>query len=142
MSDARGVSVMKAFPPPNSWEMDIGQFARIARFFGLGGPAEKQEKPVRIGVIGASQASRTNYSWELQAPTASVGPRDSCPNDSQVATYALIWPARRLASVEILAVAARDGQRALQFAKANRYLSPKPSQLVSHLKSYSSMLVH
>eukprot|EP00775_Hariotina_reticulata_P008090 gene8090-8283_t len=53
------------------------------------GAVAKSEKPVRIGILGASQ----------------------------VATYALIWPAKRLADVEVVAVAARDAKRAADYAK-------------------------
>jgi predicted dehydrogenase len=53
------------------------------------GAVEKVENPVRIGVLGASQ----------------------------VATYALIWPAKRLPDVEVAAVAARDATRAKEYAK-------------------------
>jgi len=37
----------------------------------------------------------------------------------QVATYALIWPARRLADVEVVGVAARDPVRAQRYAAAH-----------------------
>eukprot|EP00798_Chlamydomonas_sp_ICE-L_P027854 gene27854-12031_t len=71
--------------------LDIGKPVRIGRFLGLGGSAQKEvvPRPVRIGILGASQVS----------------------------TYALIWPAKRLTNVEIVAVAARDADRAADFAK-------------------------
>jgi hypothetical protein len=41
----------------------------------------------------------------------------SCPPEPQVATYALIWPAKRRPDVVVAAVAARDGKRAAEYAK-------------------------
>lgn len=38
-------------------------------------------------------------------------------NDTQVATYALLWPSKRLPDVEVVAVAARDGKRAQEYAQ-------------------------
>ncbi|KAF6253992.1 hypothetical protein COO60DRAFT_364115 [Scenedesmus sp. NREL 46B-D3] len=65
-----------------------GQLQRVLNFLGRN-PVQKTDKPVRIGVLGASQ----------------------------VATYALIWPAKRIAEVEVAAVAARDRKRAADYAK-------------------------
>ncbi|PNH06190.1 hypothetical protein TSOC_007457 [Tetrabaena socialis] len=68
--------------------LDVGQLSRITNFIGLGGQPKAQQ-PVRIGVLGASQ----------------------------VATYAMLWPARRVPQAEVVAVAARDGIRARKYAK-------------------------
>jgi hypothetical protein len=67
------------------------QLQRVANFFGgLGEPPPKTERPLRVGVIGAST----------------------------VATYALLWPARRLPDVSVAAVATRDSvQRARDYAR-------------------------
>uniref|UniRef100_A0A383VUP1 D-xylose 1-dehydrogenase (NADP(+), D-xylono-1,5-lactone-forming) n=2 Tax=Tetradesmus obliquus TaxID=3088 RepID=A0A383VUP1_TETOB len=65
-----------------------GQLQRVLNFLGHN-PVQKTDNPVRIGVLGASQ----------------------------VATYALIWPAQRIADVEVAAVAARDPKRAADYAK-------------------------
>ena len=35
----------------------------------------------------------------------------------QVATYAMLWPARRVPGAEVVAVAARDGARAREYAQ-------------------------
>ena len=40
-----------------------------------------------------------------------------CPHKPQVATYALIWPAKRRPDVVVAAVAARDGKRAAAYAQ-------------------------
>ncbi|KAG2424125.1 hypothetical protein HXX76_014799 [Chlamydomonas incerta] len=68
--------------------IDPGQLERVAKFLGIGGPP-KTQPTVRIGVLGASQ----------------------------VATYAMLWPARRVPGAEVVAVAARDGARAQEYAK-------------------------
>ncbi|GIL50770.1 hypothetical protein Vafri_6911 [Volvox africanus] len=68
--------------------LDIGQLQRVANFLGIGGNP-KSQPTVRVGMLGASQ----------------------------VATYAMIWPARRVPQAEVVAVAARDGNRARDYAK-------------------------
>lgn len=65
------------------------QLQRLLNFIGWGGPTSKDPSAIRIGVLGASQ----------------------------VATYALIWPAKRRTDVVVAAVAARDAGRAQQYAK-------------------------
>mmetsp|Transcript_18598 Transcript_18598/g.39942 ORF Transcript_18598/g.39942 Transcript_18598/m.39942 type:complete len:472 (-) Transcript_18598:1154-2569(-) len=68
---------------------DLGQLNRVANFLGWGSRPPKVDGAVRIGLIGASQVS----------------------------TYAVVWPAQKLATCKVVAVAARDGSRANDFAK-------------------------
>jgi hypothetical protein len=70
-----------------------GPLQRLLAFLGGRGQAKFMKEPnaLRIGILGASN----------------------------VATYALIWPARRLSNVVVAAVAAREAGRAAAFAKSH-----------------------
>ncbi len=92
--------------------MDLGQLQRISNFLGLGGP--KSQDPaakIRIGVLGASQVL-IHFMHALNRPH--VKSHMAC---LQVSTYAAVWPSRRLAECEVVAVAARDVKRAAEFAR-------------------------
>lgn len=57
-------------------------------------------------------------------PCAQLTSRPSLrPSLAQVSTYACIWPARRLPGCEVVAVAARDGKRAAEFARQHGWVN-------------------
>lgn len=52
-------SLQNQFNPPPFF--DLRQLQRVAKFLGIGPQPDKDAKPLRIGVLGASQASATCY---------------------------------------------------------------------------------
>eukprot|EP00879_Flechtneria_rotunda_P025377 GHRR01026964.1.p1 GENE.GHRR01026964.1~~GHRR01026964.1.p1 ORF type:complete len:383 (+),score=104.82 GHRR01026964.1:302-1450(+) len=85
---AQTMFLSKALKLPRHTKDSGNQLKRLFNFLGRD-PKPKSSNPVRIGVLGASQ----------------------------VATYALIWPANRCPDVEVAAVAAKDGKRAAEYAE-------------------------
>ena len=89
--------------------LDPGQLRRVLNFLGYGG--------------GGGGSGGSGGSGGASAPSPSTHPplRVGLIGASKVATYAAIWPARRLAgAVEIAGVAARDAARAEAYARAHR----------------------
>ena len=92
----------------------LDRLDRLKRFVGLE-PVEKAPDAVRIGVLGAAKVCRCKA--RRCCCEACLMCLTQLPIAPQVATYALIWPARRRPDVVVEAVAARDPERAAQYAK-------------------------
>lgn len=110
---------------PERGMADLGQLQRVANFLGIGSRQKKPPSPDRgvvgVGVLGASQVGGgvVERAGQCHASARNAHPcqgpwRATC---TQVATYALLAPARQLSTAEVVAVAARDAPRARQYAR-------------------------
>lgn len=103
-----------------SFMADLSQLHRLQRFVGY--PAvPKSKNPVKIGVLGASQVRRDPLFESALEFTCLLLTRWMLLTDPQVANYALLWPSKRVADVEVVGVAAREQRRAEQFARTRRW---------------------
>ena len=105
-------------------DLTIRHFVR-SNFLGFrgqaGGESSTESARVRIGLLGASQV----MTWQLDKVPQGMCSAYTCPDvyhraHYKVSTYAVVWPSRRLPSCEVVAVAARDGKRAEDFARWHR----------------------
>ena len=107
-------------------DLTIRHFVR-SNFLGFRGQAggaqsSTESARVRIGLLGASQV----MTWQLDkgaprhTPSTYIYPDVNHRTYLKVSTYAVVWPSRRLPSCEVVAVAARDGKRAEDFARWHR----------------------
>ncbi|KAI8464650.1 MAG: hypothetical protein J3K34DRAFT_526024 [Monoraphidium minutum] len=110
--ETRDGGVLEAGEEPHR-SLDPGQLRRVLNFLGRDGPPKAATPTLRIGILGASQA------------------RGACRGGGGggwgVATYAMIWPARRLPGVQVVGVAARDADRAEAYARQHGLSRSYPS---------------